>query len=316
MSDQPPPPVGRARGRARQRPRTQEEIDSVRMPGIGLGPTPIITPRTSDVTPPSQGRGSTPDSSMGRGRGVTPERGEVKTTPVGAGRGQFQRGSIAAPPPAMSSEHTGTSSADSIITPLRDLDVGGESTSSKPGTITGDMAGPTIGRGATRGRRDRQEYYPRTRPETCLSKQGESGSSLQVSSNFFRLLSKPEWRLLKYRVDISPDIDFTKMRKAMVYQHKDTKLKNMVFDGTMLFTDTRLAPNDDVTPVTWTSTSRDGTVYTLTLKMVEELQPTDYHYLQFFNLGKILFPLIIMTFLTEPFLLQFFAKSSRACSSN
>ena len=142
------------------------------------------------------------------------------------------------------------------------------------------------------------------------------GSSLQVSSNFFRLLSKPEWRLLKYRVDISPDIDFTKMRKAMVYQHKDTKLKNMVFDGTMLFTDTRLAPNDDVTPVTWTSTSRDGTVYTLTLKMVEELQPTDYHYLQFFNLGKILFSLIIMTFLTEPFLLQFFAKSSRACSSN
>ena len=220
--------------------------------------------------------------------------------PVGAGRGQFQRGSIAAPPPTFS-EGTGTiSDADSIITPLRELDTGAESTSSKPGTDTGGMAGPTIGRGATRGRRDRQEYYPRTRPETCTSKQGESGTSLHVSSNFFRLISKPDWRLLKYRVDISPDIDFTKMRKAMVYQHKDTKLQNMVFDGTMLFTDTRLAPNDDVTPVTWTSTSRDGAVYTLTLKMVEELQPSDYHYLQFFNLGKYLylFKTILYPFLT------------------
>ena len=109
-------------------------------------------------------------------------------------------------------------------------------------------------------------------------------------------------------MDISPDIDFTKMRKAMVYQHKDTKLQNMVFDGTMLFTDTRLAPNDDVTPVTWTSTSRDGAVYTLTLKMVEELQPSDYHYLQFFNLGKYLY--LFITFI----LLLLFSSSSTQSS--
>lgn len=58
----------------------------------------------------------------------------------------------------------------------------------------------------------------------------------------------------------------------------------MIFDGTLLFTDTRLSPTDDVTPVTWTSTKRDDTVVTLTIKMVEELMPTDYHYMQFFNL--------------------------------
>ena len=289
MSDQPQVPAGRARGRARARPRTQEEMDSVRMPGVGLAPGPFVTPRSSGVSTPSHGRGSTPDST-GRGRGVTPEREDAaRTTPVGAGRGQFARGSITAPPPAstISSEMSSASAGDSVVIPLKDLDLeGGSLTSSKPGSEKGQLTGPTLGRGATRGRRDRMELYPRTKPDTLSSKQGSGGQDLMISTNFFRLVSKPDWRLLKYRVDMTPDIDFTKARKAMVYQHKDTKLKNMVFDGTLLFTDTRLAPNDDVTPVTWTSTRTDGSIVTLTLKMVEELQPTDYHYLQFFNLGE------------------------------
>ena len=61
-------------------------------------------------------------------------------------------------------------------------------------------------------------------PRPASQNMGELGSAFHVSSNFFRLLSKLEWRLLKYRVDISPDIDCTEMRKAMVYQHKETKL--------------------------------------------------------------------------------------------
>ena len=63
MSDNPPPsiPTGRARGRARARAFTQEELDAVRMPG---------------QAPPS-GMYAT---SQGRGRGVTPEgRGHVVT---------------------------------------------------------------------------------------------------------------------------------------------------------------------------------------------------------------------------------------------
>merc|ERR1719348_863584 len=95
---------------------------------------------------------------------------------------------------------------------------------------------------------------------------------------------KPDRRLLKYRVDMKPDIDFLKKRKAMVYQHKGTKLQNMVFDGTLLFTDTRISPTDDVTPVIWISQTNEGEAIELSLRLVEELQPTDYHYLQFFNL--------------------------------
>ena len=110
------------------------------------------------------------------------------------------------------------------------------------------------------------------------------GKPLEVTTNFFRVVSKPDWRLLKYRVDMKPDIDHTAVRKAMVYQHKGTKLQNMVFDGTLLFTDTRLSPTDEVTPVVWTSEKREGGIVEVSLRLVEELQPSDYHYMQFFNL--------------------------------
>ena len=158
-------------------------------------------------------------------------------------------------------------------------------TGSGNGTGNGSAA-PSIGRGATRGMRDRQDFFhnTRTRPDTCTTKKGETGSPLTITCNYFKLLTKPEWRLHKYRVDLTPDVDHTKIRKALVYQHKGSKVKNMIFDGTLMFTDTRLAPDDDVKPVTWISQRNDGTPVTLTIKHVEELCPTDYHYIQFFNL--------------------------------
>merc|ERR1719342_31113 len=237
-----------------------------------------------------RGRATTPDSSIsqGRGRGVTPERDSINVPSTG--RGAFLRGALAsqtqqsqAATVDTSSVRTGSSSADSLVQPLAQVGLSASSITTS-GAGGGNGSAPSIGRGATRGRRDRQDFQPRTRPETCTSKQGSGGDPLPISCNFFRLVSKPDWRLLKYRVDMSPEIDFTKLRKALVYQHKGTKLKNMIFDGTLLFTDTRLAPTDDVTPVIWTSQRNDGTIVTLSIRLVEELQPSDYHYMQFFNL--------------------------------
>jgi len=127
-----------------------------------------------------------------------------------------------------------------------------------------------------------------TRPITCTTKKGEGGTTITVSANYFRLISKPDWKLLKYRVDMTPDPgeDQTRTKKFLMYQHqgKEGGLKNMLFDGTLLFTDVRLAPTDHVTPVTWTSQMKDGTVVQISLRWVEEVSPTDYHYLQFFNI--------------------------------
>ena len=123
-----------------------------------------------------------------------------------------------------------------------------------------------------------------TRPITCTTKKGEGGTTITVSANYFRLISKPDWKLLKYRVDMTPDPgeDQTRTKKYLMYQHqgKEGGLKNMLFDGTLLFTDVRLAPTDHVTPVIWTSQMKDGTVVQISLRWVEEVSPTDYHYLQ------------------------------------
>ena len=293
MAD-PPPPAGRAVGRARgrARARTQEELDSIRMPGIALRPPPVGSAGAGDSAGQvGRGRAVTPEGSTStRGRGVSQERDSVQIP--GPGRGNFLRGSVqpaagAGPDPSSQSRTSGTiSSADSVVQPLAQMSLaqGTGVSSASGGNGNGNGIAPSIGRGATRGRRDRQDFYPRTRPDTCTSKQGTSGTPVTVTANFFRLVSKPDWRLLKYRVDMTPEVDETKVRKALVYHHKGTKLQNMIFDGTLLFTDTRLSPTDDVTPVIWTSQRTDGTIVTISLRHVEELMPTDYHYLQFFNL--------------------------------
>ena len=104
---------------------------------------------------------------------------------AGGGRGLFSRGSIqAAPGPR--SETTGSTSGtqDSIVTPLDQLHVApGSHVSGGNGNGNGDA--PGVGRGATRGRRDRQDFYPRTRPETCLTKQGTGGNIPNSNANCY-----------------------------------------------------------------------------------------------------------------------------------
>merc|ERR1719204_3066556 len=56
----------------------------------------------------------------------------------------------------------------------------------------------------------------------------------------------------------------------MLYSHKDT-LPKMIFDGTMMFTTNRL-------------TQDKSAKIEITIKEVGEVQPTDYHYMQFFNI--------------------------------
>ena len=50
--------------------------------------------------------------------------------------------------------------------------------------------------GATRGRRDRaQKFYPRARPAGLNSKHGEEGTNHQLGTNYFELITRPNWRL-------------------------------------------------------------------------------------------------------------------------
>ena len=81
---------------------------------------------------------------------------------------------------------------------------------------------------------------------------------------------------------MKPEIDHTGVRKGLLSVHKGS-LPKYIFDGTVLFTTTRLSPDDK--PIVLTSKrDRDDTMVEIVVKLVGEVQPTDYHYMQFFNI--------------------------------
>ena len=224
--------------------------------GRGISPKELV----------SLGRGAVSPSNVGRG--VSP--GKEAPRVASSGRAHH-RGSVTGKPGAVSD--TSSSLASMKI-------------SSNSGSVAGSSSmgeGGSVGRGAVRGRRERAtDFYVRTRPDTLQSKKGTLGDEMACASNYFALVAKPNWRLLQYRVDMIPEIDHTKVRKALLYHHKD-KLPKFMFDGTVLFTTTRLDPDDK--PMILTSTrDHDNTTVAITIKLVGEVQPTDYHYMQFFNI--------------------------------
>jgi len=174
---------------------------------------------------------------------------------------------------------------DALSTALSATAIGSSSGSTNGAngeSSTGNGSVPSVGRGATRGRRDRaDEFFTRTRPADLQSKRGDGGTEVTVATNYFEVISKPNWRLLQYRVDMKPAMEHTGMRKAMLYAHKD-KLPKMIFDGTMMFTTARLTQDDK--PMKLTTPRNDGVAVEVTIKLVGEIQPTDYHYMQFFNI--------------------------------
>ena len=195
--------------------------------------------------------------SQGRGRGLSVEREP-------AGRA-YHRGSAVSD---LSSSLSGVQ-----------LSGTGDGASGGPGAAGSSQS---LGRGATRGRRDRvEQFILRTKPSTVSAKQGAGGKEITLQSNFFELIAKPNWRLLQYRVDMKPDVENTKVKKALMYHHKED-LPRFLFDGSMLFSTNRL--NQDDQPIILNSTRNDGTMVVITVKLVGEVTPTDYHYIQFFNI--------------------------------
>lgn len=282
----PKPPVGRARGRARGRPKTAEELAAIaaataRRPGETANPA-MASP---GVAVTGRGRGGSGDREVPRGRGVSQEREPLAkgTTGITSGRAHH-RGSLVTPGPSVSSVDALSSAMSATTLASTGSNSGGNGSHGVGNGSNGAQSSvQSVGRGATRGRRDRaEEFYLRTRPEALSSKQGEGGVDVTLGTNYFELIAKPNWRLLQYRVDMKPDIEHTGVRKALVYSHA-SNLPKIIFDGTMMFTTNRLT--SDNKPLELTSKrDSDGTIVHITIKLVSEVQPQDYHYIQFFNI--------------------------------
>lgn len=145
----------------------------------------------------------------------------------------------------------------------------------------GDAGSALVGRGNRRGGgRILSEHMSilRTRPDSVQSKKGISGTPLDVIANYFTVETTPQWRLYQYRVDISPDEDSTGVRKALLRVHKNT-LGGYLFDGTVLYTVKKIEAQEF-----YSDRDSDGERMRILIKLVCDVTPGDYAYIQIFNI--------------------------------
>lgn len=58
-------------------------------------------------------------------------------------------------------------------------------------------------------------------------------------ANYFKLNSTPNWAIYHYHVDFSPDVEGTRVRRALFANHK-ARFGSYLFDGMAMFTSTKL----------------------------------------------------------------------------
>ena len=131
--------------------------------------------------------------SLGRGRGTV----LVKEMKEGKGRGEPSSSTSSL---AGSDESSNMSSLDSLPA----------SSNSSEGRIE------ALGRGATRGIRERpiSQMVLWTRPEDLNKKQGAGGGAIDLLTNYFSLVQKPDWSLHQYAVTFKPDPEDSRVSPA------------------------------------------------------------------------------------------------------
>ncbi|NXM66782.1 PIWL1 protein, partial [Serilophus lunatus] len=112
------------------------------------------------------------------------------------------------------------------------------------------------------------------------SKTGLSGRMVKLTSNHFRLTSRPQWALYQYHVGYSPEIESRRLRSALLFQHEEQIGKTHAFDGSILFLPTNLG--NKVTELF--SRTRNGEDVKITVTLTNELPPTSPTCLQFYNI--------------------------------
>lgn len=99
----------------------------------------------------------------------------------------------------------------------------------------------------------------------------------------FRVKSQPQWDLIQYRVDFSPEEDRTKERKKLLREHK-INLGTYMFDGTVLWSWHDFFKGG---PGELTYTSKDevsGQIFTIKIRKVGVVNKMDMQYVQFYNI--------------------------------
>ncbi|KAF5274802.1 hypothetical protein FQR65_LT00385 [Abscondita terminalis] len=139
----------------------------------------------------------------------------------------------------------------------------------------------SLRRGTVRGRRQLHEGIIRTRPDSLPTKLGSFGNVIRLSSNYFKLLQKPDWTLYQYRVDFSPEEDRNNVKRGQFRRATRDFLAGYIFDGTVMYSSTRLNP--DVMEL-FVQDEQTNENVRITIRLVGDVAMGDYHYLQLFNI--------------------------------
>lgn len=118
-----------------------------------------------------------------------------------------------------------------------------------------------------------------TRPPNIESKHGVNGEPVELLTNYFQLIRKPNWMIYRYRVDFKPEVHLDKLRNFLIATQKEM-LGGYLFDGTQIFI-TRKLEQDVVEKVART---RDETEYMIIFKHTGVVAMTENTSLQVINL--------------------------------
>jgi aubergine-like protein len=261
-------PMGRARGRARGlTPAQAAERGAV-------GARPVAGVQRPGTAPPEVQAALLGRGGSGRGVGAGGDSGGIL-----AGRSK-PRVAQAAVTVRTVTKQMGSVSLSSSASDVSGSNSNAGSSGGNGSNGNGEEA-TSVGRGAKRGR-PADSRILRTKPANINEKKGDGGQIVPLKANYFAFKKLPNWRLYQYRVDMKPEIDYTKERKYYVRNHKE--LKNYFFDGTILITNHPITGSKDDHYVFSTKRTSDDQVIEVTIRMVGEVDPSSNTYIQFLNI--------------------------------
>ncbi|KAH8261817.1 hypothetical protein KR038_009051, partial [Drosophila bunnanda] len=164
----------------------------------------------------------------------------------------------------------------------------GPSRSDQPGGSRAPPDGDGAGRQGTREGESGADRRPRgdrfdivnTRPADIISKKGTEGQPISLQTNFFRLKTKPEWRIAHYHVQFEPSVENPRVRMGILSDHAKVLGSGYLFDGLQLFTTRKYA--QEVTVLR--GKSKLDIEYTITVKFVGFISTVEPRFLQVLNL--------------------------------
>ncbi|EEC14103.1 Cniwi protein, putative, partial [Ixodes scapularis] len=110
---------------------------------------------------------------------------------------------------------------------------------------------------------------------------GDSGQQVKLLSNYFKLLTMPNWAIQQYHLEFAPNIESSRLRGGLLRDHRDRFGGSYIFDGMSdLKSPTRL--EHKVTEL-YSQRRSDGSQIRITVKHVQELAPNNPELLRIFN---------------------------------